>query len=102
MHRAPDKARLDDTWVQYYGGEKQGGIKRLSPIDDDTSVDETNVSNTVIPSQAAFPADSGHVSEPPHLAPPSLVSQAPSQKLRAASSESRSQRTLAPVTDIRR
>jgi hypothetical protein len=35
MHQAPDEPRLDDAWVQYYGGEKLGGIKKLTSIDED-------------------------------------------------------------------
>lgn len=37
LYEASDEPRLDETWVQYYGGEKQGGLKRLLPIDEEAA-----------------------------------------------------------------
>ena len=104
LHEATAEPRLDDTWVQYYGGQKQGGIKRLSSLDDETSADEISEAQRVVPLETALPADSGHLSGPQNLTTPSLVQQtpAPSQEIREASVESRPQRTLSPVKDIRR
>ena len=39
LHDASDKPpRLDDAWVKFYGGNTEGGAKRLSSIDDDEPV----------------------------------------------------------------
>ncbi len=35
LYEASAEPRLDETWVQYYGGE-QGGLKRLLPVEDET------------------------------------------------------------------
>lgn len=104
LHEATAEPRLDDTWVQYYGGQKQGGIKRLSSLDDETSVDEISEAQRVVPSRTALPTDSGHLSGPQNLTTPSLVQQtlAPSRELQDASKESRPERKLSPVKDTRR
>ncbi len=105
MHQAPDEPRLDDAWVQYYGGEKLGGVKKLTSIDEDsldieddrdppgapelalTSVDE-GISQTAVESQPSPPL-SAQQTETPAL------------KLQAAP-ENRSQSTIAPVKDLHR
>lgn len=35
LYEAPAEPRLDETWVQYYGGERQGGLKRLLTVDEE-------------------------------------------------------------------
>jgi hypothetical protein len=37
MYEASAEPRLDETWVQYYGGEKAGGLKRLLPVDEESA-----------------------------------------------------------------
>lgn len=37
MYEASAEPRLDETWVQYYGGEKDGGLKRLLPVDEEAA-----------------------------------------------------------------
>lgn len=47
MYEASEEPRLDETWMQFYGGERQG-IKRLSTLDDEAPAD-TNVAAHVKP-----------------------------------------------------
>lgn len=42
LYQATDTPGLDDTWVQYYGGERQGGLKRLSSLDEEIPIEELN------------------------------------------------------------
>ena len=37
LYEAPAEPRLDETWVQYYGGEKDGGLKRLLAEDEEAA-----------------------------------------------------------------
>lgn len=61
MYDASEEPRLDQTWVQFYGGE-QRGIKRLSDLDDEKPV-QTNNDDT----------NSAQQSSPSHIIPPQLV-----------------------------
>jgi hypothetical protein len=90
--------------VQYYGGEKQGGIKRLSSLDDETDVDDINEGDTIVSSESALPADTGLNLEAQNLTPTSTAPQAakPTQTLHEVPRESRPQRTLSSVKDVSR
>lgn len=35
LYESSAEPRLDETWVQYYGGEKHGGLKRLLPVEEE-------------------------------------------------------------------
>lgn len=56
MYDASEEPRLDQTWVQFYGGE-QRGIKRLSDLDEDnpagTINDDTNSARQSAPPETA-------------------------------------------------
>lgn len=45
LYEASDEPRLDETWVQYYGGEKHGGLKRLLPEDEEAAAGQTQESD---------------------------------------------------------
>jgi len=51
LYEAAAEPRLDETWVQYYGGEKDGGLKRLLPVDEDATAGQQNdyTADAVIP-----------------------------------------------------
>jgi hypothetical protein len=54
LYEASAEPRLDETWVQYYGGEKDGGLKRLLPEDEEAAAGQTLESD----------ADGGHPPAP--------------------------------------
>jgi hypothetical protein len=54
LYEASAEPRLDETWVQYYGGEKDGGLKRLLPEDEEAAAGQTRESD----------ADGGHPASP--------------------------------------
>jgi hypothetical protein len=54
LYEASAEPRLDETWVQYYGGEKDGGLKRLLPEDEEAAAGQTQESD----------ADGGHPASP--------------------------------------
>jgi hypothetical protein len=41
MYEASAEPRLDETWIQFYGGERQG-VKRLSSLDEENSSEKSN------------------------------------------------------------
>jgi hypothetical protein len=45
LYEASAEPRLDETWVQYYGGEKDGGLKRLLPEDEEAAAGQTQESD---------------------------------------------------------
>ncbi|MCA1568110.1 MAG: helix-turn-helix domain-containing protein [Acidobacteria bacterium] len=81
MYEASEEPRLDETWVNFYGGEKQG-IKRLSDLDEETHTKITGDStpNPRPPSVADItpPQPSGlqSISKPKTPEPVTLVSPA--------------------------
>ena len=40
IYDAAEEPRPDDAWVKFYGGETRGGVKRLSPLDDEADADQ--------------------------------------------------------------
>lgn len=54
LYEASAEPRLDETWVQYYGGEKDGGLKRLLPEDEEAAAGQTQESD----------AEGGHPASP--------------------------------------
>ena len=102
MHQAPDEPRLDDAWVQYYGGEKLGGIKRLTSFDDDSS--ESDALNTDAPPELASTSVASDIAEKQSRTSPPSTQQpaAPATKLQAAPAEDRTQGAIAPIKDYRR
>lgn len=103
MHQAPDEPRLDDAWVQYYGGEKLGGIKKLTSIDDDSS-DDGDVRDPAGTSERALISEAGRTFEAqnppstssvPHLETPPITPQEDHP-------ENRTHSTIAPIKDFRR
>lgn len=54
LYEASAEPRLDETWVQYYGGEKDGGLKRLLPEDEEPAARQTHESDP----------DGGHPASP--------------------------------------
>jgi hypothetical protein len=100
MHQATDEPRLDDTWVQYYGGEKQGGIKRLSSIDDEDSIDDISLRSSLPFSQTAATPVSDNLPETEKTA---ISSSAPRiHKFNEATPPNRPTRRLSRVEDFRR
>lgn len=103
MHQAPDEPRLDDAWVQYYGGEKLGGIKKLTSIDDDSS-DDGHVRDPAGSSERALISEAGRTSEA--QSPPSISSvphlETPPIKPQEDPPENRTHSTIAPIKDFRR
>ncbi len=103
MHQAPDDPRLDDAWVQYYGGEKLGGIKKLTSIDDD-SPDDGDVRDPAGSSERALISEAGRTSEA--QSPPSISSvphlETPPIKPQEDPPENRTHSTIAPIKDFRR
>lgn len=102
--KASNEPRLDETWVQYYGGEKQGGIKRLSSFDEEASLDEVSKDSTEISSQPVVTEDSVHNPVSPSLSPLSPAPQTTPHVHQHDETlpENRVQRALSPVRDIRR
>ena len=102
MHQAPDEPRLDEAWVKYYGGEKLGGIKRLTSIDDDSpendEVSSADPPETALTSAAGVNIENQSRTSSPLIEQPDL----PPAKLQEASSESRSKSAVAPIKDYRR
>lgn len=43
IYDAAEEPRPDDAWVKFYGGEARGGVKRLSPLDDEADAEQTSV-----------------------------------------------------------
>lgn len=70
LYEASAEPRLDETWVQYYGGEKHGGLKRLLPEDEETAVRQPPdaAADSVLP--AAPGANHKEPDEAPRAAPP--------------------------------
>jgi hypothetical protein len=102
MHQAPDEPRLDEAWVKYYGGEKLGGIKRLTSFDDDSS--ENDELSTNAPPEIASTSVAGDITEKQDQTSPSSIQQpaAPATKLQAAPTEDRTQSVVAPIKDYRK
>jgi hypothetical protein len=102
MHQAPDEPRLDDAWVQYYGGAKLGGLKRLTSLDDD-SPDDSNNSKTIAAPEIAITPESGSISETQNQTSlHSVKPESPSVNLHEAPTENPSQNTVAPIKDFYR
>lgn len=57
MYEASAEPRLDETWVQYYGGEKEGGLKRLLSDDEEAAAGQPLESEA----EGAVPTE-GHAS----------------------------------------
>jgi hypothetical protein len=102
MHQAPDEPKLDEAWVQYYGGEKLGGIKRLTSIDDD--LPESNDSDSNHPPEKALTSGASDISESHNQPPPPSVqlSEAPATKDHEAPTENRTLGAIAPINEVRR
>ena len=43
IYDAAEEPRPDDAWVKFYGGETRGGVKQLSPLDDEADADQRSV-----------------------------------------------------------
>jgi hypothetical protein len=102
MHQAPDEPRLDEAWVKYYGGEKLGGIKRLTSIDDD--LPESDDRDSIDPPEIVLTSGASGISESPNQPPPPSVqpSETPAIKDHEAPAENRTQGAVAPVKEVRR
>jgi hypothetical protein len=103
MHQAPDEPNLDEAWVKYYGGEKQGGLKRLTSLDDDSTA-ESNNSGIVAPPDAGthpvtedVPKAQRHTSLPPTQGP-----EIHSVEHQQAPPEKPLPRTITPIKEFRR
>jgi hypothetical protein len=66
MYDASDEPRLDETWMDFYGGEKRG-LKRLSDLDEETSPQIT-VDGALHPQ----PPSAADTTPPPHSEPLSI------------------------------
>lgn len=55
LYEASAEPRLDETWVQYSGGEKDGGLKRLLPEDEAAAAGQTRESDA----DGGYPASPG-------------------------------------------
>jgi hypothetical protein len=102
MHQAPDEPRLDEAWVKYYGGEKLGGIKRLTSIDDEFL--ESDELQSPAPPETALTSAVGDIAENQSQTSSPLIEQPDSTlaKLQEASSESRTQSAVAPIKGYHR
>lgn len=66
LYDTSEKPRLDDAWVKYYGGETKGGIKRLSPLDDEHGAQEIGTAGPAAPPDTG-PAEASHHRNEPAL-----------------------------------
>lgn len=48
IYDAAEEPRPDDAWVKFYGGEARGGVKRLSPLDDEASAEQASPGGAVV------------------------------------------------------
>ncbi len=88
LYEASAEPRLDETWVQYYGGERHGGLKRLLPEDEEAAAGQTQVSDA----DGARPASpgAGHIkpgeapragpAAPPEVQAPEPLSPVPPER----------------------
>lgn len=95
MYEASEEPRLDETWMQFYGGERQG-VKRLSTLDDEAPA-ETNVAAPLQPAPHAdisttSPQESRSVTRP---------SPAVSSRVEELSTERRPRPVLSPVSRLK-
>lgn len=102
MHQAPDEPRLDEAWVKYYGGEKLGGIKRLTSIDDDSP--ESDEPQSADLPETALTSAAGDLFEDQSQTSPALIEQPDLTpvKIQEVPSENRAQSAVAPIRDYRR
>ena len=102
MHQAPDEPRLDEAWVRYYGGEKLGGIKRLTSIDDEFL--ESDELQSPTPPETPITSATGDITENQRQnSPPSIQEPDPPPVMtQEASPENRAQSSVAPIMDYRR
>lgn len=95
MYEASEEPRLDETWMQFYGGERQG-VKRLSTLDEEAPAD----SDVAAPPQPATPADivppSPLESKTANKTPPAESSQAKERP-----TERRPRPVLSPVSGFK-
>lgn len=84
LYEASAEPRLDETWVQYYGGEKDGGLKRLLPEDEEAAAGQMQESD----------ADGGHPDSPgaDHIKPEDAPQVGP-----AAPPEAQAPESLSPT-----
>lgn len=88
LYEASAEPRLDETWVQYYGGEKHGGLKRLLPEDEEAVASQPQESDA----EGGHPASPGAdhikpeeapriaVDTPPEVQAPELLSSTPPER----------------------
>ena len=103
LYEAAAEPRLDETWVQYYGGEKDGGLKRLLPEDEEAAAGSTRESDA----DGCHPASPGanHIEpeEEAHragsAAPPDIQA---AESLSAAPPERPSRPIVSSLEDFRR
>lgn len=70
LYEASAEPRLDETWVQYYGGEKHGGLKRLLPEEEEVAAGEPMVAAEDAARAAAPGADHNDPGEAPRAEAP--------------------------------
>jgi hypothetical protein len=89
LYEASAEPRLDETWVQYYGGEKDGGLKRLLPEDEEAAAGQTQESDADGGHPASLGADHikpeeeaprAEAAAPPEVQAPELVSPTPPER----------------------
>ncbi len=102
MHQAPDDPRIDDAWVQYYGGEKLGGIKRLTSIDEDLS--DSNDLDSPESSKQALTSGTDNTSETQNRTSLSLIQQPEvhAKKPLEAPLEKQLQSAIVPIKELQR
>jgi hypothetical protein len=71
LYEASAEPRLDETWVQYYGGEKQGGLKRLLTVDEEAEAaqPEGDAGEVSAADRADDAPGAKHQEEPPPASP---------------------------------
>lgn len=99
LYEAPAEPRLDETWVQYYGGEKEGGLKRLLSDDEEAAAGQPQESEA----EGTVPAED-HVN--PIEAHPQDAAAQPevqaSEPLSSAPTERPSRPVVSSLEDFRR
>jgi len=70
LYEASAEPRLDETWVQYYGGEKHGGLKRLLSVEEEGTQGQSEDTPASSGPTAAQDSDQGGLDEAPRIKPP--------------------------------
>lgn len=102
LYEASAEPRLDETWVQYYGGEKHGGLKRLLPVEEEVASGQPEDAPAA-PSPPAAPA-THHESpdEAHHIGPHQTPEAQETEALGAASPDRPSRPVVSSLEDFRK